>query len=683
MRRTVNRWLIFAAAASVFFIVGGASAHITPSVTKYSVQFKEIGLPTGTSWSVTFNGSLSSATTPTIKFSSFLTSSYSWSVTSPIQKGAWIEYVASVTYGYMYVPNQLTQVIVFTKQVQVGLLVTPANGGSATPAGPTYYPAGSQIAISASPSAGYMFTKWTSSTPSITLTSTTAISTVATLGGPGNVTATFTLKSYTVTFAEVGLPKGSTWQVTFNSLTYFSTTATLLVTGQNIGNWYWQGASVTVGGTVTYVPAPFSGYEYVPYTLHQTLVFGKQFLVQFAVSPSGSGSTNPTTSTFYPNGTSFPVAAQGTATTVFSSWTSSATSLFLGSKTSDSTNVTVRASGTITAKFSTAGPCSTTCSATFLEVGLPTGTAWGVTVNSVFYGTTGKSIKLNGYTPNTYVYWSATSPISGGTPGVAYTPDTTSGYLYVPNQGVQMIVYTAQDYVTFSAVPTYGLGSVTPSSGWYPAGSLLSINSQVVDTSSFAGWTSNSSQLTFANHKNASTILTISGPGSVTGNFAYSLNTVTFSEVNLPKNTTWGVTFNYVSYYTNKTTLILHGIAGSSGDYWTAVSPVSTGATNVAYFDRGSAGSMSVPFQTLQVVVYTKEVSVTIIASGTVGGQVSPSGTSWYINGTNIGLAAINSTTVSFSTWSSSAVGLNLFSKTQASTNVTLGAPGTLTAKFT
>ncbi len=52
------------------------------SITEYTVEFTESGLPSGTSWSVTFNGTTESSTTNTITFTE-LYGTYSFSVTLP------------------------------------------------------------------------------------------------------------------------------------------------------------------------------------------------------------------------------------------------------------------------------------------------------------------------------------------------------------------------------------------------------------------------------------------------------------------------------------------------------------------------------------------------------------------------------------------------------------------------
>ncbi|MGC8696644.1 MAG: hypothetical protein ACP5UD_09615, partial [Conexivisphaera sp.] len=53
----------------------------------YTVTFTESGLPSGTSWSVTFNSATKSSTTGTITYTGVLAGTYSWSVSTPIAVG--------------------------------------------------------------------------------------------------------------------------------------------------------------------------------------------------------------------------------------------------------------------------------------------------------------------------------------------------------------------------------------------------------------------------------------------------------------------------------------------------------------------------------------------------------------------------------------------------------------------
>ncbi|MEM0138946.1 MAG: hypothetical protein QW100_04430, partial [Thermoplasmatales archaeon] len=67
-----------------------------PTVTTYSVTFTESGLASGTSWSVTFNGSTASSTSSTITFTDVQNGLYFFNVSSA-------GYAASPSSGYVYV----------------------------------------------------------------------------------------------------------------------------------------------------------------------------------------------------------------------------------------------------------------------------------------------------------------------------------------------------------------------------------------------------------------------------------------------------------------------------------------------------------------------------------------------------------------------------------------------------
>jgi hypothetical protein len=91
----------------------------------YTVTFTESGLPSGTSWSVTFNGVPYSSTTNTITITNIAAGNYPWTVSTPISGGTGIQYVASPSSGTMNVPSQLSQSITYTTQY---LLTVKTNG---------------------------------------------------------------------------------------------------------------------------------------------------------------------------------------------------------------------------------------------------------------------------------------------------------------------------------------------------------------------------------------------------------------------------------------------------------------------------------------------------------------------------------------------------------------------------
>jgi hypothetical protein len=658
-------------------------------VTTYTVQFKEMGLPTGTSWTVTFNSVGNTGTSSKANFAGIAAGSYYWSITSPVAGAAGVQYVALTTAAYMSVPGQLTEIVQFQKQDTVTFVVSPVSSGATTPSGTPWVVNGTSMAVSATPAVGYSFTKWTSSTASITFASATAASTLATIKAPGTITATFAIVKYHITFYESGLPSRHAWSVVFNGLSYLSSHPLLVVAVQSAGYYSWTAGIPTSGTSIQYAPTPASGAMSVPSQTTQSIAYVEQFQVSFTTS--GSGSTTPSGTAFYTNGSQVAIAAQGTSGSPgskFSAWSANFLALKFGNKANDSTNLTIGAAGTVTATFATGYPCKTaTCTLTFYEVGLPKGTSWGITSSSIFYGSTSTSLKISGVANNTYFYWSMVNPQGSSTPGVAYAPNPASSYLYTAYQTEQLIVFTTVDYVNILVGSGSSGTGVGPASGWFPAGSTVAIWGAGSNFAyNFGSWTSNSTKLTFAVAKNSSTFVTVKGPGTIYGNFVAALSKVTFMATGLPTGTVWGVTLNSVLYLGSGTNIVINGVSNAVNNYWYPMVWVAGATTGVAYYTSISSNYISVPYQTLQVIPYVQEFQVTTVASNTgtaVGGAVYPATTAWYQNGTVLFVLAVNGSAGSFSAWSSSSAKITIAGAAQSATTITIAGTGTVTGKFT
>ncbi|HUZ79696.1 MAG TPA: hypothetical protein VMV28_03660 [Thermoplasmata archaeon] len=243
---------------------------ITPIPT-YSVVFTESALPSGTSWSVTLNGSTQSSVTSSITFT-VPNGAYAYTI------GTVSGYAASPSSGTLTVSGAaVSQAITFTKQTTypvefsetglgVGTSWTVTLGGvpqsSATntitfsePNGTYSYTVGSVSGYTASPSSG-----------SITV-----------LGPVLTIAVTFTAAAattYSVTFSETGLPLGTSWAVTLNGGTTSSSTSTIVFTEPN------GTSSYTVGAVSGYGSSPSSG---------SVTVAGQAQTIQVAFTRSSSG----------------------------------------------------------------------------------------------------------------------------------------------------------------------------------------------------------------------------------------------------------------------------------------------------------------------------------------------------------------------------------------------------------
>ncbi|MEM4098991.1 MAG: PGF-pre-PGF domain-containing protein, partial [Candidatus Micrarchaeaceae archaeon] len=110
--------------------------------------------------------------------------------------------------------------------------------------------------ITALPPGNFVFNNWqVSNTVNLTLSNAIANPTTLTVFGNGVVTAIF---NGITKFIETGLPTGTKWNVTYDSILNSSTTNTI-VFSTSPGNYLFTVANQVVSGT-TYVPSPSSGY---------------------------------------------------------------------------------------------------------------------------------------------------------------------------------------------------------------------------------------------------------------------------------------------------------------------------------------------------------------------------------------------------------------------------------------
>jgi Divergent InlB B-repeat domain len=680
MLRGWGFWAGFGVLIVAAMMVGTVAnaASVTPAAT-YTVTFTESGLHSGTSWSVTFNSVIKSATTSTITFTGISSGSYYYTTSNDIGGTTDVQYATSVSSGYLDVPYELKQAVVYETQYYVTFTVTPVSSDGTTTPSSNWYNAYSNISIAASAAVGHAFTHWTVSNSSrLILASTSLESTRLQINQPGTVYAAFSTTTYNVNFDESGLPAGTHWTAVLNSVSTSGTTATLTSTGNDAGNLLWSVAPVPGGSGTQYTPTPSTAYINVPYQLSQEIVFVKQYEVTMAVSPGGSGSTNPSTATYYTAGSSFPILGTPAASYVFSHWNTNESKVGVGNTKNAGTNATVKAPATVTADF-VAGTLCTTCKLTFSEVGLPAKTGWGVVFDGYYYPTGTASLVLSGLT--TGESWSAFSPVGGSQSGVEYLPvGTASNYWYLGSTATIEIVYQQYDYVTFQNNP-YSGASATIGSNWYAEGSLNALSAIGTATYTFSSWSASSTNITLGSSTAASTTMKVTGPGVLTENSLSPHVTLHFEEFGLPSGSSWGISLNNVPYFSGTPWI---NITGSSyGGY--SFSPYTNyyGVAGTEWGSQVTYFSLTAPYQTYQAVVFAKEVYVTFTTAGSGTGYVSPSGSTWYWVGVEIPILAENVSGSSFSAWSQTAGTATLGSTSSTATTAIIKAPGTITATFT
>ncbi|HUI86849.1 MAG TPA: hypothetical protein VLY21_06815 [Nitrososphaerales archaeon] len=669
----------------VLLVGSSVSVAFAASDSTTNVTFTEFGLPSGTNWTVTFNGSPQSSTTNTITFTGETqTNCLSWSTASTISTGLDVQYATSQTGGCMNtsgtVPVQNTQSVVYTEQVQVTMAVSPSGTGSVS-LGTAFYNAGTPIPISAVPNVGQTFSKWTASS-GITVASSTTASTTFTATSPGTVTADFKASSFTVTFTEFGLPASTQWSVTFNGNQAFSTSTSLTFTKIPAGGYSWSAATIPGGSGVQFSPSPASGFMSVPGQTAQELVFAKQDQVTFGVNPSGSGSTSPSGSSFFNDASKIVVTAFGNAATIFSSWSATG-SITFASSTSASTIATISGTGTITANFNPGTPC-TTCTVTFTESGLPSGTGWGVDFNGQVHTSTTTTITISNVPAGSYGY-TPTASIAGGSGTIYSTPSCCFSMSVGSSQTTQAILYTEQFLVKFSVSPS-GSGSTNPSSPEYVnAGSTITMFASPSTGFAFSAWKGAKNAITVSNGKSQSAAATVTGPGTITATFKQVTSTVTFTEQGLPSGTIWSVTLGGVSYFSttgSPSTVTINNVAQGS-ECWSLSSTQTPifGGTGVQYAAVNTNACMNVPQQTTQLILFVQQVSVSFIVSPAGSGTISPTGTMYITVGTVVALQAFATAGFAFSSWASTG-SIVIANTASPATAATINGAGTITGTF-
>jgi len=227
----------------------GGFVSTTATTTSYTVTFTESGLPSGTSWSITLNGTTESSTSNIITFNE-PNGTYTYSV------AAISGYSSSPSSGSLTVNGaNVNEAITFTPvSVKTYTVAFMENG----------LPSGSQWSVtlngntesSTSPWIVFNVPNGTYSFSIGAVTGYTAFPSSGTITVSGDNTdegITFSPVTYVVAFTENGLPSGIQWSVRLNGTTRSSTTNTITFNEPN-GTYSYSVASVS-----GYMASPLSG----------------------------------------------------------------------------------------------------------------------------------------------------------------------------------------------------------------------------------------------------------------------------------------------------------------------------------------------------------------------------------------------------------------------------------------
>ncbi|MHB1621855.1 MAG: InlB B-repeat-containing protein [Cuniculiplasma sp.] len=437
-------------------------------------------------------------------------------------------------------------------------------------------------------------------------------------GGAKSVSVAFSLVKYAVTFTETGLPSGTTWYVNLSNGQSFSGTGTSYSFSLINGTY-----SYSIASSNKLWSSSGSGFTVNGKALPETVTFS---LVKYAVTFTESGI--PTGTTWYVNITgqtsSGPIA--GTLYSIYLSNGSYSYSVQTSNKIYEPSYIN---------SFTVNGPTASRSitfslvkyAVTFTETGLPTGTSWSVTLNGATETSTGSSITFT-ETNGTYSY-TVSTPISGLT-GVRYVTVGSGSVPVKGNNPVVPVPYTTQYYLAISSSPSVG-GVTSPLSGWYNAGSTVTISETVNSSYTFMSWTSigtGSYTGTSASHT-----ITIRSPITEIASFD-KLYLITFTESGIPTGTTWYVNLSNGQSFSGTGTSYSFSLINGTYSYSSASSNTLWSSSGSGFTVNGKALPETVTFSLVKYAVTFTETGL-------------PAGTTWYVNITDHDSGAITGSTYS------------------------------------
>ncbi len=288
--------------SSGLFNVSGSLVNVPTiifSTTDHTVQFRESGLPTGTSWYVILNATEETSASNNITFY-VPNGSYSYTLQTPVPGSPGTRYVVSPSFGTVTVSgSNVSENVSYSTQYYLTTDISPAGAGTVSPSN-SWFSAGSSVTLTAKAVSGYAFSSWSGSgTGSYTGTNNPL---TLTMNGPVSETADFVQANgthFTVTFTESGLPSGTTWYVNLsNGMDSGAITGTSY--SFSLANGTYSYAIAT--SDKTYEPSPSSG----SFTVNGALV-------SKSVSFSEVTHTVTFTESGLPSGTSWNMTFNGEA----------------------------------------------------------------------------------------------------------------------------------------------------------------------------------------------------------------------------------------------------------------------------------------------------------------------------------------------------------------------------------
>lgn len=475
-------------------------AYVNVTAPPITLVFQQTQLTALTSWSLLFNGTNLNSHGSEITFTGppgYYERAYH-DATNPLGQ---IQYRIDQNLTFLFYGANATITLVFTEYFEVGVFGTP--GGSIRPSGIVWVAHAASLSIYAVGNKGYSFNGWTGVGPGNYTGG--APQQNITVAGPITEFAAFQLRtnaSGVLHFYELGLPSGTIWTVTLNGVGYGSGLPLLVISNlipctsnlsSDPGNY-----SVTVPDVYRNQTIPGLSERYLPVSppTHECgsakslfVTYRPQYLVLAGASAGGAISVtlngSPARNTYVDPGASVEFQADATFGYLFTGWAGTGVGAYTGLQGS----VAIPITGSVD-EVASFGPGPTLLAAgypvTFQVTSGPTvAPVWTVTLDGQAYAANGSELTVPDVAlgPHAVVLPVVTGP--GGTS--RSVPDSSNFNVTVVGPTEVNVTFTTQYWLT---ITVYGPGSVTPGSGWVPAGSIVSLQGIPTPGARMLGWSS-------------------------------------------------------------------------------------------------------------------------------------------------------------------------------------------------
>jgi phospholipase C len=530
-----------------------AAVEVTPGL---SVTFVEVGLPSGTSWSVTLNGVLQTSSSSEIAFTQPNGTQYSYTL------GSVPGYLPTPSLGEVTLNGSGREIqVTFSQEFPVAFTESGLPNGTAwnVTIGSALTSATSATIRLFEPNGTYRYLVATANREYAALGGT-----FSTLGAAVSLSVNFSLVRYAVTFVESNLPAGSTWYLNVTGVQSLNSTGSTIAFTQPNGTYTYTVAT----GDSAFAPSTGS-FSVNGSATNESITFG-----QASYSVTFSETDLPSGTTWYVNVTnwgSLSATVAGLAGTEVSANFTTGTYDFtvasankIYSPGPEPPLVVNDAPGSLDLAFS-----EVTYSVTFAESGLPSGTPWNVTIGDV---------TLNSSAPIAFAEPNGTYP---------FTVEAADGFVVITPVAPLAVNGSARD-VLINLGPRYsitfteiGLPSSTPWNVTIGSIELSSTTSTLVFPLSNGSYTFRIGNVPGWTTRYTGSVVVSGSKSAVSRTFTEVQYVVTFTESGLSTGTNWSVTVGTTTLHSTTTFLNFH-LTNGTYNYFVA---------NIANHSRTPTGS--------------------------------------------------------------------------------------------